>query len=202
MGVVPAVVRGELGGISVPIAEAFLLAVAAGFVLALVRGMSLSDAVEAVVDGIKGVTIGAVVLGLAVTLGEVSETVGAAAYLVETTAGSLPSAILPAALFALAVSVSFPIGSSFSTYAVLFPIAMPLAWAVQPDATYLATCFGAVLGGGVFGDHASPLSDSTILAALGTGADLMDHTLTQLPLAAAGAAATLALYLVAGVVLG
>ncbi|MEJ2501973.1 MAG: Na+/H+ antiporter NhaC family protein, partial [Gemmatimonadota bacterium] len=196
------VVSGEKGGISVHIAEAFHLAVAEGFVLELVRGMSQSDAVEAVVDGIKGVTIGAVVLGLAVTLGEVSETVGASAYLVETTAGSLPSAILPAALFALAVSVSFPIGSSFSTYAVLFPIAMPLAWAVQPDATYLATCFGAVLGGGVFGDHASPLSDSTILAALGTGADLMDHTLTQLPLAAAGAAATLALYLVAGVVLG
>lgn len=201
-GVGPALARGDLAGISVPIAEAFLLAVAAGFLLAIFRGMSLTDALEGVVDGIKGVTIGAVVLGLAVTLGEVSETVGAAEYLVRTTATALPSTILPAALFALAIAVAFPIGSSFSTFAVLFPIAMPLAWAVQPDPVYLATCFGAVLGGGVFGDQCSPLSDSTILAALGTGADLMDHTLTQLPLAVVGAVLSLGVYLVAGVFLG
>jgi Na+/H+ antiporter NhaC len=201
-GVIPPLLAGDLGGISVPIAEAFLLAVAAGFLLALARGMSLEDAIRGVLDGIKGVTIGAVVLGLAVTLGQVSETTGAATYLVDAVAGSLPAAILPAALFGLAIAVAFPIGSSFSTYAVVFPIAMPLAWAVQPDPVYLATCFGAVLGGGVFGDQASPLSDSTILASLGTGADLMDHTLTQLPLAAAGAGVSFAIYLVAGVVLG
>ncbi len=201
VGVVPALVRGDLAGISVPIAEAFLLAVAVAFLLALARGMSLDDAVGGVIDGIKGVTIGAVVLGLAVTLGEVSRTVGAAGFLVETTAASLPGAILPAALFALCMAVSFAIGSSFSTFAVVFPIAMPLAWAVHPDPVFLSLCFGAVLGGAVFGDQCSPLSDSTILAALGTGADLMDHTLSQLPIGVATAAVALALYLISGAIL-
>ena len=200
LGVVPPLLRGDLGGISVPIAEAFLLAVAVAFLLALFRGMRLADAVDGVIEGVKGVTIGAVVLGLAVTLGEVSRTTGAAAYLVETTAASLPGAILPAALFALCMVVAFSIGSSFSTFAVVFPIAMPLAWAVHPDPFFLSLTFGAVLGGAVFGDQCSPLSDSTILAALGTGADLMDHTLTQLPLGLAAAAISLALYLVAGLV--
>ncbi|MFO7893081.1 MAG: Na+/H+ antiporter NhaC family protein [Longimicrobiales bacterium] len=200
-GVVPPLMAGELGGISVPIAEAFLLAVGVAFVLALVRGMSLENAMDAVVEGIKGVTIGAIVLGLAVTLGEVSQTVGAAAYLVETTAASLPGPILPAAIFVLCMAVAFAIGSSFSTFAVVFPIAMPLAWAVHPDPFFLSLSFGAVLGGGVFGDQCSPISDSTILSALATGSDLMDHTLSQLPLGLAAAAAAFLLYLATGVAL-
>lgn len=197
-GVVPALVAGELGGIRVPVAEAFALAVAAAFLLALARGMPLTEAVDGLVDGIKGVTIGALVLGLAVTLGEVSRSVGAAAYLVEATAGAIPAALLPAGLFVLCAAVSFAIGSSFSTFAVVFPIAMPLAWAVHPEPGYLALAFGAVVGGAVFGDQASPISDSTILSALATGGDLMDHTLTQLPLALAGAALATLLYLIAG----
>jgi Na+/H+ antiporter NhaC len=200
-GVVPALARGDLGAIRVPIAEGFLLAVAVGFLLALVRGMSLADAVEGLVSGIKGVTLGALVLGLAVTLGEVSRAVGAAPFLVEATAGALPGGILPAALFALCMAVSFAIGSSFSTFAVVFPIALPLAWAVHPDPVYLSLCFGAVVGGGVFGDQCSPISDSTILSALATGADLMDHALTQLPISLVAAVIALVLYLLAGLAL-
>ena len=198
-GVIPPLIAGDLGAINVPIAEGFLLAVAVAFVLALVRGMSLADAVGGVIDGIKGVTIGALVLGLAVTLGEVSRSVGAAGYLVDATAGALPGAILPAAVFVLCMAVSFAIGSSFSTFAVVFPIAMPLAWAVHPDPFFLSLCFSAVVGGAVFGDQCSPISDSTILSSLSTGADLMDHTLTQLPLGLAAAGAALVLYLVAGI---
>jgi Na+/H+ antiporter NhaC len=201
-GVVPGIVAGDLAAIRVPIAEAFTLAVAAGFLLALARGMALRDAVDGIVSGIKGVTIGALVLGLAVTLGYVSRSLGAAAWLVDATAGALPAALLPAALFLLCLAVAFSIGSSFSTFAVVFPIAMPLAWALQPDPTYLSLCFGAVVGGAVFGDQCSPISDTTILSALATGGDLMDHTLTQLPIAAAGAAAATGLYLIAGAVLG
>jgi Na+/H+ antiporter NhaC len=200
-GVVPALLAGDLGGIRVPIAEAFALAIAAGFLLALARGMSLRDAVDGIVNGIKGVTIGALVLGLAVTLGYVSRSLGAAAWLVDTTAGALPAAILPAALFLLCLAVAFSIGSSFSTFAVVFPIALPLAWALSPDPTYLSLCFAAVVGGAAFGDQCSPISDTTILSALATGGDLMDHALTQLPVALVGAAAATGLYLIAGVVL-
>jgi Na+/H+ antiporter NhaC len=200
-GVVPALVARDLAAIRVPIAEAFTLAVAAGFIVALARGMGLRDAVDGIVDGIKGVTIGALVLGLAVTLGYVSRSLGAATWLVDATAGALPAAVLPAALFALCLTIAFSIGSSFSTFAVVFPIALPLAWALHPDPTYLSLCFAAVVGGAVFGDQCSPISDTTILSALSTGGDLMDHTMTQLPLAGAGAAGAAGLYLLAGALL-
>mgnify|MGYP001826158772 FL=1 len=79
--------------------------------------------------------------------------------------------------------IAFSCGTSWGTYAVVFPIAMPLAWQIHDDPAFLSVCFGAVLGGSVFGDQCSPISDTTILSAMFTGCDLMDHVTTQLPLA-------------------
>jgi Na+/H+ antiporter NhaC len=171
----------------VHIAEAFGLAVLAALALAVAKGLSLRQAVDGLVDGCKGVTIGALVLGLAVTLGQVSRALGTAAYIVEATSGLVQPLLLPAILMGVCMAVAFSIGSSWGTYAVVFPVAMPLAWAVHPDAAYVAVCFGAVLGGGVFGDQCSPISDTTILSALACGGDVMDHVTTQLPLALAAA---------------
>jgi Na+/H+ antiporter NhaC len=183
--------QGNRAAPALPIAEAFLLAVLAAFAVALVRGMSLSDAMDGFVTGCKGVTIGAVVLALAVTLKSVAEALGTADYVVGILGARVPPPVLPAALLATAMFVAFSTGTSFGTYAVLFPVAMPLAWAVNPDPQFLALCFGAVTGGSVFGDQCSPISDTTILSSLSTGCDLMDHVLTQLPMAlgAAGLAA-------------
>ena len=72
--------------------------------------------------------------------------------------------------------------------AVVFPVALPLAYALNPDPLYVQLCFGAVLGGAVFGDQCSPISDTTILSSMFTGCDLMDHVRTQLPLALSAAA--------------
>ncbi|WP_441001173.1 Na+/H+ antiporter NhaC family protein, partial [Fodinibius sp. SL11] len=66
---------------------------------------------------------------------------------------------------------------------VVFPVAMPLAWTILPDPFFITLCFGAVVGGSVFGDQCSPISDTTILSSLATGSDLMDHVKTQIPLA-------------------
>jgi Na+/H+ antiporter NhaC len=181
------------------IAEAFGLAVLVAIALAVLKGLSLRTAVEAFLDGCKGVTIGAVILGLAITLGYVSRELGTAAFIVDATAAVIQPMLLPAILMLVCMAVAFSIGSSWGTYAVVFPLAMPLAWAVQPDATYLSLCFGAVLGGAVFGDQCSPISDTTILSSLACGADLMDHVTTQLPLAfgaatAAALAATLTVF--------
>jgi Na+/H+ antiporter NhaC len=172
---------------SVRIAEAFGLAVLVAIVLALVKGMPLKEAIGGFVDGCKGVTVGALILALAVTLGEVSRTLGTAAYIVETTAQLVVPALLPAILMAICMAVAFSIGSSWGTYAVVFPLAMPLAWAINPDPQYMHLCFGAVLGGAVFGDQCSPISDTTILSSLACGGDVMDHVTTQLPLALAAA---------------
>jgi Na+/H+ antiporter NhaC len=169
------------------IAEAFGLAVLAAFVVAIAKGLPLRATVDGFVDGCKGVTIGAIILGLAVTLGFVSRSLGTAAFIVETTSGIIQPVLLPAILMGICMAVAFSIGSSWGTYAVVFPLAMPLAWAVHPDPTYVSLCFGAVLGGAVFGDQCSPISDTTILSALACGGDLMDHVTTQLPLAMAAA---------------
>ena len=179
---------------TVRIAEAFGLALLVAVSLALLKGMALRDVLDGFVSGCKGVTVGAVILGLAVTLGLVSRELGTAAYIVETLGDSVPRVLLPAILMAVCMAVAFSIGSSWGTYAVVFPLAMPLAYAVGPEPSYVALCFGAVLGGAVFGDQCSPISDTTILSSLACGADVMDHVTTQLPLAlaAAGVAAVVA----------
>jgi Na+/H+ antiporter NhaC len=185
-----------LAGISVPIAQAFGLSVLSAMGLALWKGMGLTDVVGGFVDGCKGVTIGAIILALAVTLGTVSGELGTANFIVEGTAALVNPVFLPAIFLFICMAVAFSIGSSWGTYAVVFPLAMPLAWAVHPDPTYISLTFGAVLGGAVFGDQCSPISDTTILSSLACGCDVMDHVLTQLPLALG--AATLAAVLSTG----
>ncbi len=173
------------------IAEAFVLAVLAGIFIALAKGMDLQTAIDGFVDGCKGVTIGAIILALAVTLKSVAESVGTADYVVTLLGDAVTPAMLPGLLMLLCMIIAFSAGTSWGTYAVVFPVAMPLAWAVLPDEFFITLCFGAVVGGSVFGDQCSPISDTTILSSLSTGCDLMDHVYTQIPLAltAAGLAA-------------
>ncbi|MEL7450713.1 MAG: Na+/H+ antiporter NhaC family protein [Pseudomonadota bacterium] len=184
-----------LGG-SPMIFEAFGLSVVSAMVLAVIRGMSLDEVFNGMLSGIKGVTIGAVILGLAVTLGNVSEALGAANYVIDNSSAVLESVpyILPGVLMIICMFVSFSIGSSWGTYAVVYPIALPLAFAINPDPLFFVLNFGAILGGAVFGDQCSPYSDTTVLSAMACGADLMDHVLTQLPLALAAAGLSILLY--------
>ena len=92
--------------------------------------------------------------------------------------------------------IAFSIGSSWGTYAVVFPVALPLALALSDNPTFFLLCFGAVMGGATFGDQCSPISDTTILTSLACGADLMDHVNTQLPLAMIAAGLASSVYLV------
>lgn len=175
------------------IAEAFVLAVLTGMFIALTKGMDLKTVIEGFVDGCKGVTIGAIILALAVSLKSVADAVGTADYVVAIAGGSISPTFLPALLMLLCMVIAFAAGTSWGTYAVVFPVAMPLAWAILPDEFFLTLCFSAVVGGSVFGDQCSPISDTTILSSLATGCDLMDHVYTQIPLAltAAGLGAML-----------
>lgn len=162
--------------------EAFLLASLSAMIVAKIRGMSTLDIIDGFISGCKDMTLGAVVLGLAITMGLVAKELQTAAYLTEYASG-IPAVILPAALMFICMLVAFSTGTSFGTYAVVFPVAIPLAYAIHPDITFVQVCFGAVLGGTVFGDQCSPISDTTILSSMFTGCDLMDHVKTQLPLA-------------------
>ncbi len=173
---------------------AFVAAVLSAMVLAKYKGMNLNTIVEGFVNGCKGVTIGAIILGLAVTLGSVSGELGTASFVIRTTSHVIIPFLLPAMFLFITMFISFSIGTSFGTYAVVFPIAMPLAYAVNPDPFFNLLCFSAVTGGAVYGDNCSPISDTTILSSIATGTDLMDHVLTQLPLASVAAILAAVMY--------
>lgn len=187
----------------VMIGEAFGLSLVTSVALSIARGMSVRVAFDGLVDGVKGVTIGAIILGLAVTLGQVSSALGASAYVIDLTSGALSRVpfVLPGLLMIICMIVSFSVGSSWGTYAVVFPIALPLAFAIAPDPLFVTLAFGAIMGGAVFGDQCSPISDTTILSALACGSDLMDHVFTQLPIAMTAAAISILIYSALGLVL-
>ncbi|GAB6139039.1 Na+/H+ antiporter NhaC family protein [Halanaerobaculum tunisiense] len=183
------------------ISEAFLLSVLSAMILAGIKGMSLDNIVEGFVDGAKGVTIGAIILGLAVTLGNVSESLGTANYIVGATESIIVPVLLPAIYMVLSMFVAFAVGTSWGTYAVMFPIAIPLAYAVNPDPMFITICFSAVTGGSIYGDQCSPISDTTIMSSIACGADLMDHVYTQIPQASVAAGISMILYTIATAIL-
>lgn len=155
--------------------------------MALFRGMSLNDLMDGIGNGMKGVVMGSVILLLAITLGSISKATGGGNYLVELLGTSMPYWLLPVILQLLTIVIAFSTGTSWGTYAVAFPLAMPLAWALvqgndlSHPVLYMMICFSAVMDGSVFGDQCSPISDTTVLSAMCTGCDLMDHVRTQLP---------------------
>lgn len=183
--------------------EAFGLSVIAGVIISKIRGMSLDDIFDGLIDGIKGVTVGAIILGLAVTLGNVSGHLGTSNYIIEMTKDFIAVVpyILPPILLFICMFISFSIGSSWGTYAVVFPIAIPLAFAISTDPLYITLNFASIMGGAVFGDQCSPISDTTILSAMVSGSDLMDHVTTQLPPALTAAGLAAVLYLVISYIL-
>ena len=176
------------------IAEAFVLAVLASMVIALLRGMPFAEVMAGFIDGCKGVTIGAVILALAVSLKEVTQAVGTAEFLVAALGDALPAVFLPGLLVLLCLVIAFATGTSWGTYAVVFPVAMPLAWHIAPDPFFITLCFSAIIGGAVYGDQCSPISDTTVLSSLATGSDLMDHVRTQFPLATVAGGLAIVLY--------
>jgi Na+/H+ antiporter NhaC len=187
-----------IAGGSPMVFEGFGLAVVAAFIVSTIKGLPIDVAFNAIVTGIKGVTVGAIVLGLALTLATVSEKLGTSGFVVGATLAWLQEMpyILPSLLMLICMVVAFSIGSSWGTYAVVFPVALPLAFAISPDPTFILLSFGAVMGGAVFGDQCSPISDTTILSALACGSDLMDHVTTQLPLAVFAATVAAVMYAV------
>jgi Na+/H+ antiporter NhaC len=166
---------------------AFGVALLLAALMALLRGMSLTTLMAGVVDGMKGVVAGSVILLLAITIGAVSKEAGGGLWLVEALGGHLPWWTLPVVLQLITMLISFSTGSSWGTYAVAFPLAMPLAWAVANanglahPVFYMTICFAAVMDGSVYGDQCSPISDTTVLSSMCTGCDLMDHVKTQIP---------------------
>ncbi len=177
---------------------AFGAAVLIAMALAVLRGMTLLELMTGFTEGLKGVVLGSVILLLAITVGMVSRETGGGVYLVEQLGDWLPYFILPVPLQILTIIIAFSTGTSWGTYAVTFPLAMPLAWAVanaqglDNPVIFLMICFAAVMNGSIYGDQCSPISDTTVLSSMCTGTDLMDHVKTQIvPASVAGGLAAI-----------
>ena len=144
---------------------------------------TLSQALDIWVDGMKTLIITGVILICAWSLSSVIKELGTAKYLIQLLSGSLPPFILPSLIFVLGAIISFATGTSYGTMGILMPLAIPLAYSINPEMSYIIVATSAVLTGAIFGDHCSPISDTTILSSMGAGCNHIDHVRTQMPYA-------------------
>lgn len=152
---------------------------------------TLSEAIDTWIQGMKSLVITGVILLLAWSLSSTIKELGTATFLVSILSDAIPPFTLPAIIFVLGSIISFATGTSYGTMGILMPLAIPLAHAINPDMNYVIMCAGAVLTGAIFGDHCSPISDTTILSSMGSACDHIDHTKTQLWYAIAVAIVTI-----------
>ena len=184
--------------------EAFLAAVVVLGITIRIQGIPLREIMDAAMTGIKGIMPAVMILAFAYTINQLSKDLGTATYMIETTRGYLTPGLLPFMTYLLAATIAFSTGTSWGTFAIMIPIATPMALSYAGNEITPLVCatVAAVAGGGVFGDHCSPLSDTSILASTGAASDHIDHVKTQIPYALTVAVVSAVLYLVIGIVVG
>jgi tetracycline resistance efflux pump len=173
-----------------------LAACAVSGAMLLVKRTPASQVARAALSGARSMLQAAAVLFLAWMTAEIISMLGVGEYLAGLIGGGLAISLLPALLFVLACFIAFSIGSTFGTFGLILPIAAGIVASV--DLSLLIPAFGAVLAGAIFGDHTSPLSDTTILSSVGSGIHLIDHVTTQIPYALVCAGASLVGFIVLG----
>ncbi|MEE2757249.1 MAG: Na+/H+ antiporter NhaC family protein [Myxococcota bacterium] len=154
------------------------------FTLALVqRLLTFKESIEAYLSGMKTLSEAAAILILAWAIKTVCDDLGTGMTLVALVGDSFAPAILPLIIFVLSGLVAFSTGSSWATMALVLPIAAPLSATISGDSLIVFACLAAVLDGAIWGDHCSPISDTTILSSTATGCPHIEHVRTQIPYA-------------------
>jgi len=181
---------------------AITASIVAGVMAISQKILSLSETFDAWVEGSKALLITGMILVLAWSLGAVTEQVGTADFLVGIVSDKIPGGFLPIIVFVISGLVAFATGTSWGTMAIVIPLAIPLANSyVSGDpassALIIAT-LSSVLSGSIFGDHCSPISDTTIMSSMASASDHIDHVKTQAPYAVTGAVLAMLAYLVVG----
>ena len=173
----------------------FLGAIVAAFMIVKSKAFSVKETASMWLQGVKGNVSIVLILIMAYGIGRASQAVGGPAFIVAVTEGFLTPTVLFIVVFIAAAATSFSTGTSWGTFSIFIPISVPLAYAIGAP---IAPAIGAAISGGLFGDHCSPISDTTIMASLGGGCDVMDHVSTQLPYALTAAGASVIGYLFIG----
>ncbi|MGF1472685.1 MAG: Na+/H+ antiporter NhaC family protein, partial [Rubrobacteraceae bacterium] len=169
-----------------------LLGVLVAVVLTIAqRLLTLAEAMNAWYVGLRAMLFVLVILVMAWALAAVTEVLHTGDYLVSVLGESLPPAVVPALIFVVAAATAFATGTSWGTMGILIPLTIPLSWAIlqangldNPDGYHiLYASVSTVLAGAVWGDHCSPISDTTIISSMASGSDHIDHVRTQIPYA-------------------
>ncbi len=171
---------------------ASLLGAMTAAILTISQGiLSSHETVDAWFGGVKAMMFAMIVLVLAWALAAVTADLNTANYLVSKLADSLSPELVPAAVFVLSAITAFTTGTSWGTMGILMPLIIPLTWAVlgangMADPEHMHILYSAIacnLAGAVWGDHCSPISDTTVLSSMASGCDHIEHVRTQMPYA-------------------
>ena len=171
---------------------ALLVAMAMYFIQGI---MKPKEAVALTLKGISELMPLALLMLLAFAIGDACKELETGVYIANVTKGWLSPELLPAVVFIISSFIAFSTGTSWGTFAIMLAISIPMSNIHGADLTIIVA---ATLGGGVFGDHCSPISDTSIISSMASASDHIDHVKTQLPYALIGGLITTALYVLIG----
>ena len=157
--------------------------------------MKLKEMVDLILKGISELMPLALLMLLAFAIGDACNQLGTGQYVANWSKDWLSPGFLPAIVFVISSFIAFSTGTSWGTFAIMLAISIPMANIHGVDVTLV---IAATLGGGIFGDHCSPISDTTIISSMASASDHIDHVRTQLPYALIGGTITIILYLILG----
>lgn len=179
------------GSVSILWSVSFALLVS--WIMILSKGTStVNELMRIFMKGAGGLLPIATILLLALALGDVANLLGTGLYVATAVGDSIPTPLLAPLIFLTSAFIAFSVGSSWGTFAIMIPIAIPIATTLGLPVPLL---LGAAISGAIFGDHASPISDTTVVASMASATDHIDHVRTQLPYALVAAAfATVAFF--------
>lgn len=176
-----------------------LAAVVVGAIMYRVQKLlTVTELMNLILKGMGGLVPLATVMMLAFAIGDMTRALGTGVFVASVASETLSPVFIAAIVFLSTAFVAFSTGTSWGTWAVMIPIAIPTALAMDVN---LPLTVGAVLSGGIFGDHTSPISDTTLVSSMSAASDHIDHVKTQLPYALIAGMIALALYLIFGMVL-
>lgn len=162
------------------------------------RVLSLKEIVSTALQGMSGMTSMALLMVLAFAIGNLCNTLGTGIYVARVTEAWLSPGLVPFIIFITSCFIAFSTGTSWGTFAIMIAIAVPVAQTMDAN---LPLVIAAALGGGVFGDHCSPISDTTLISSMASASDHIDHVKTQLPYALTVGILSAIFYLVSGFLL-
>ena len=173
-------------------------AIAVAWTMTLAKNhLSVGELMQVFMKGAGDLLPIAIILLLALALGDVAQELGTGIFVANAVSGNIAPVLLAPLVFIVSAFIAFSVGSSWGTFAIMIPIAVPVAITLGLPVPLL---LGAAISGAIFGDHASPISDTTVLASMASATDHIDHVRTQLPYALLAAAISAAGFLVIGLI--